>query len=144
MKSLDYNDFIKKFKNNIKDNMASSKKDKGSNNLYYKSYYWTALDLLLMAMDGNLLEDIDGEYWKFFDKLVKDKDFLHMGGFLFCYKPLMDNDDVTQDESVITNVSTENEETQTDSSTNDGSNSNDATADDTATDDAAEETTDAE
>lgn len=96
MKSLDYNDFIKKFKNNIKDNMASSKKDKGSNNLYYKSYYWTALDLLLMAMDGNLLEDIDGEYWKFFDKLVKDKDFLHMGGFLFCYKPLMDNDDVTQ------------------------------------------------
>lgn len=96
MKSLDYRDFIKKFKENIRDNMASPAKDKGSNNLYYKSYYWTALDLLLMAMDGNLLEDIDGEYWKFFDKLVKDKDFLHMGGFLFCYKPLMENDDVSQ------------------------------------------------
>ena len=96
LKTINYDEFLKKFKNTIKDNMKDSSVDKGSNNLYYKSYYWTALDLLLLAMDGNLLEDIDGTYWEFMDKLIADKDFVHMGVFLFCYKPLMENDDVSQ------------------------------------------------
>ena len=34
--------------------------------------------------------------YEFMDKLIADKDFIHMGGFLFCYKPLMENDDVSQ------------------------------------------------
>lgn len=97
LKTINYDEFLKKFKNTIKDNMKDSSVDKGSNNLYYKSYYWTALDLLLLAMDGNLLEDIDGTYWEFMNKLVADKDFIHMGGFVFCYKPLMEHDNVSQE-----------------------------------------------
>ncbi len=94
--SISYSDFLKKFKDNIKDNMSDKSVDKGSNNLYYKSYYWSALDLLLMAMDGDLVEDIDGEYWKLHEQLSNDSDFEKFGDFLFAYKPLMKNDDVKQ------------------------------------------------
>lgn len=92
--SLSYDDFLKKFKDEVKDNMSNKKVDKGSNNLYYKSYYWSVLDLLLMTLDGDLVEDIDGEYWKLYDRLSGDKDFEKFGEFLFAYKPLMKNDDV--------------------------------------------------
>lgn len=95
--SVDWQDFLKKFKNSIGDNMANSKIDKGSNNLYYKSYYWSALDLLLLALDGDLVEDIDGEYWKLMKKLKNDKDFDNFGDFLFSYKPLLKVDGVEKD-----------------------------------------------
>ncbi len=90
--TLDYQSFIKKFKDHIKDNMENPDVDKGKNNKYYKSYYWTALDLMIMAMDGDLVDDVDIEYQRFIDKLVKDEDFEHIGGFLFAYKPLLKND----------------------------------------------------
>lgn len=95
--SIPYADFIKKFKDEVHDNMSNSKVDKGDNNLYYKSYYWSALDLLLLAMDGDLVEDIDGEYWGLIKSLKKDKDFENFGDFLFAYKPLLKVDDVDMD-----------------------------------------------
>lgn len=93
--SVEYDDFLKKFKADIEDNMKSKDVDKGKNNLYYKSYYWTVLDLLLMALDGDIVEDIDGEYWKLMNKLSKDNNFEKLSDFIFYYKPLMKNDDVS-------------------------------------------------
>lgn len=91
---ISYADFLKKFKAEVADNMSNSKVDKGNNNLYYKSYYWSILDLLLLAMDGDLVEDIDGEYWKLAKLLDDDKDFEKIGDFLFAYKPLLKVDNV--------------------------------------------------
>ena len=93
--SLSYSDIISKFKAHIKDNMSDSSVDKGSNNLYYKSYYWTTLDLLLIGMDGDLVKDIDKEYWNLNDKLSHDSDWENFGEFLWVYKPLRKNDDVS-------------------------------------------------
>ena len=93
--SLSYSDIISKFKEHIKDNMSDSSVDKGSNNLYYKSYYWTTLDLLLIGMDGDLVKDIDKEYWDLNDKLSHDSDWENFGEFLWVYKPLRKNDDVS-------------------------------------------------
>lgn len=97
MKHVEYGDFLKKFKEKIKDNMENGNIDKGENNLYYKSYYWTALDLLIMAMNGNLVEDIDKEYEDMVKDLIKDPDFVTIGDFVFCYKPLMKVDKVKEE-----------------------------------------------
>lgn len=95
LKSISYDDIMKKFQAHIKDNMDDPSVDKGSNNLYYKSYYWTCLDILLIGLDGNLIEDIDGAYWDLHSKLKSDKDFEFMSNFIFAYKPLLKNDDLT-------------------------------------------------
>lgn len=96
MKSITYTEVMDKFKKSIKDNMEDPSVDKGSNNLLYKSYYWTCLDLLLIGLDGNLVEDIDHDYWDLMEKLGNDKDFVKIGKFLFAYKPLLENDDIKE------------------------------------------------
>lgn len=93
--TLPYSDIISKFKDSIKDNMSDPDVDKGSNNLYYKSYYWSTLDLLLIGMDGDLVKDIDKEYWDLTDKLSHDSDWENFGEFLWAYKPLCKNDEVS-------------------------------------------------
>lgn len=93
--SLNYKEFISAFKKEIKDNMEDKSVDKGDNDLYYKSYYWSCLDLLLIGLDGDLIDDIDGAYWDLMKNLKKDKDFHNFGGYLFAYKPLLENDDVS-------------------------------------------------
>ena len=96
--SLDYREFISNFKKEIKDNMDDPSVDKGDNKLFYKSYYWSCLDLLLIGLDGDLVEDIDNAYWKLMSQLKKDKDFYNFGGQLFAYKPLLENDKVSEKE----------------------------------------------
>lgn len=100
-KKIDYGEFLSNFKKKIKDNMEDPSVDLGENKLYYKSYYWTTLDLLLIALDGDLVEDIDKEYWELHKKLVADKDFTLLnpdeetyGNFCYAYEPLLEHDDV--------------------------------------------------
>lgn len=103
LEDIDYKDFLEKFKKQIEDNMADPKVDLGKNDLYYKSYYWTCLDLLLIALDGNLIEDIDGAYWKMYELLDKDENFTLIarghdyGNFAFAYEPLLKHDKVSLD-----------------------------------------------
>lgn len=94
-KSLSYSDIKEKFKKHIKKNMDDSSVDKGDNYLFYKSYYWTVLDIVLIALDGDLVEDIDGLYWDTLKNLKKDSEFKFMDKFLVAYKPLLKNDKVS-------------------------------------------------
>ena len=95
--SINYTDILKKFKESIEDNMKNGEVDKGDNDLYYKSYYWTALDILLIGLDEDIVEDIDGAYWDLVSSLTKDSDFEKLGDYVFAYKPLMKKDDVHMD-----------------------------------------------
>lgn len=96
LNKLDFNGFLNKFKDSIKTNEVK----KSSKNYLYKQCYWSLLDLLLLEMDGNLIEDIDKEYWEWMEKMEKEKDFVKIGGFLFAYKPLLDKYDISHEDII--------------------------------------------
>ena len=88
-----------KFYAHIKDNMNDNGHvDLGPNDMYYQSYYWTVLDVLLIGMGGNLVEDIDAAYKKLSDYISHSSKWEVInpgtGGFLYAYKPLCETDDV--------------------------------------------------
>lgn len=87
---------LSKFKEYLKDLKPS--KDKKGNKLLYKSYYWTALDLLLIGLDGNLVKDIDADYWKLIEYLQDSDEFYGFKKFCFCYVPKCKNDKVSYDD----------------------------------------------
>lgn len=79
--NISYSDIISKFKDQFK--QPNSDKEEG----YYKSYYWSCLDILLIGLDGNLLKDIDKTYFELMKSLDKDNDWEKFDEFLFVYKP---------------------------------------------------------
>lgn len=101
LENITYSDIIKKFREYISDNLNDDGKlNLGDNNLYYQSYYWTVLDILLIGLDGNLVEDIDGLYWDLLGHLDKDdNEFVRIkskaGDFLYAHKKLLEVDNVS-------------------------------------------------
>lgn len=55
----------------------------------YKTKYWTRLDILLLGLNNNLIEDIDGRYWDLKKELAADEDFVRINKFLYGYRPVM-------------------------------------------------------
>ena len=95
-------DIMKAFLKHIDGNLKDPSVDKGSNNLYYKSYYFSVLDMIMIALDGDLVEDIDETYWDMVDYCKKHKELVAIGPyeFLWGYKPLLDNDSVDIEDCV--------------------------------------------
>lgn len=89
MDSLSYDDMISKFKNYVKTNKLDSDSGSSQKGQYYKKYYWSALDIMMIGLDGNLVKDIDKNYWDIRDRLDKDKDWDNFGDFLYIYKPFL-------------------------------------------------------
>ena len=88
-----------KFYTHIKDNMNDNGHvDLGPNDMYYQSYYWTVLDILLIGMGHDVVEDIDAAYKKLSDYISHSSKWEVInpgtGGFLYAYKPLCETDDV--------------------------------------------------
>lgn len=97
IKDITASEVLKTFKNSdtIQKRMEDKGRvDKGENRLFYKSYYWSLLDIILYVLDGNLVEDIDKLYWDLKDVIDNDKEFECFGDFLYYYKPLCEVDEV--------------------------------------------------
>lgn len=92
--TLTYSEIMNRFKDYIEGNMSDPAIQKSDKGLYYKSYYFSVLDILLYGLDGNLIEDIDGRYHKLYGEIEKDDRWIPMGNCLFAYKPLLENDNL--------------------------------------------------
>lgn len=99
--TLTYDQMMSAFKKIISDNMKDPSIDKGDNDLYYRSYYWTALDLVLYGLQGDLVEDIDKVYWDIRKKLDEDSDWEKLPSCIYAYKPLMEKDGVKSKDIMI-------------------------------------------
>ncbi len=89
-----YSDVIKHFSEHI----SGFGSESNPKEPLYRKYYWTALDLVLLGLDGNLTKDIDKDYHKIKYDLDRTPAFEKIGEFIYVYKSLCERDGVSIDD----------------------------------------------